>query len=580
METPQSVHRRDKMSLLETPRTALGALVCDKSGKVLAAFGVAADDGVSTAAVAACRALPDMHEMEGVVFQVAVPGGSGRPEQQYIGLCVHDNAHRLVLLRDSRHELPLFDFIGTVPFASSILNYFITNPYQAITVADKEGKIRFISPVHERFLGLKRGQGYGMAATEAIPNSRLGIVAATGKAEIGQLQDMHGVTRVVNRIPITEGKEVVGAIGQILFKGPEALTQMQQRLSQVQEKMEQYRRELEELRAKASPAAMLIGSSACMQRLKREIETVARLDVPVLILGESGTGKELVAHAIHAAAHSAGKPLVSLNLAALPSTLLESELFGYAPGTFTGGKREGQVGKLEQAEGGTLFLDEVADIPMEVQVKLLRVLEDHMVERLGARTSRRVDFRIISATHHNFQSLIEAGRFRLDLYYRLSGVVLRVPALQQRFEDIPELLAHFVRGFCERNRIPAPTIASDLARYLAGRPWPGNVRQLRQKVEEALVFCDGKVLRVKDFTREDAGQEYDAPSFMPAGTPGEVQQAREPAANEDASSTLLDVEHRAVLDAIAKHGGNKKHAAESLGISRSYLYKILSRKTG
>jgi DNA-binding NtrC family response regulator len=322
-----------------------------------------------------------------------------------------------------------------------------------------------------------------------------------------------------------------------------------------------------------------------MQRLRREIETVARLDVPVLVLGESGTGKELVARAIHSAGRGShgvqgddegtqAAPLVSLNLAAFPATLIEAELFGHAAGAFTGSHRHGQPGKLEQAAGGTLFLDEVADIPMEMQVKLLRVLEDRMVERLGSRQARRVDFRLVTATNRDIQALIDGGRFRLDLYYRLSGVVLRVPALGQRLEDIPALLHHFVQAFCQRNGVPVPQVMPDVARHLASRRWPGNVRQLRQKIEEALVFCDGSRLRVQDFARgeENHMATMVAPATHPLGQVFAPEDAPAPAA-----ARLRDLAYDAVLQAIARHGGNKKQAALELGISRSHLYKMLER---
>ncbi|WP_439650577.1 sigma-54 interaction domain-containing protein [Pollutimonas subterranea] len=566
----------------------LGAMVCDAESVVLYAFGVAGNDAVQQATLSACRTLENMPGHSSVMFHVDVvddTDGDNAQPKKYIGLRLQDHAHQLVLLRDCRFEDALVDFIAAVPFAATILNHFITSPYQAVNVVDSTGKILYISPTHERFFGLRKGEGYGRQAGEVIPNSRLDIVATTGKAEIAQLQDVSdGVTRIVNRIPVMRDGEVVGAIGQVLFKNSEALTQMQRSLARMKTQLEQYRRELEELRGKNEPDKRLIGDSAPMQRLRREIETVAKLDVPVLILGESGTGKELVARAIHAGGDNSigGRPLISLNLAALPATLLESELFGYAPGAFTGGRREGQVGKLEQAEGGTLFLDEVADIPMEMQVKLLRVLEDHMVERIGSHIPRRIAFRIVAATNRDIQSLIDAGRFRLDLYYRLSGVVLRIPALEQRREEIPAFLSHFVRGFCKRNAIVAPAIASDVARYLAQLPWPGNVRQLRQKVEEALVFCDGQVLRIEDFTREEREQALigAAPNAISKSSGRGNKGTFGPQEGRLSSGhTLRLLEYEAVQDAISHHNGNKKQAAESLGISRSYLYKVLRRDT-
>lgn len=571
----------------------LGALVLGPGGETLATSGTARQPAIAQAARAAVAALPPAEDHRaGRIFDIEVDG------ERHIGLALVDAGQSTLLLRRAAAGAALFDFLGAVPFADAILEHFLTNPYQAITVVDHTGHIRFISPVHEAFFGLRAGEGTGRPAEQVIPNSRLGHVVATGKAEIGQLQRMNGVTRVVNRVPIVADGKTVGAIGQVLFKEPEAIGRMHKEVEELRSQLAHYRRELHGLRqrdAGVGGVGLLIGESAPMQRLRREIETVARLDVPVLVLGESGTGKELVARAIHSAgrgahsthsAHSGhgddegtqAAPLVSLNLAAFPATLIESELFGHAAGAFTGSHRHGQPGKLEQAAGGTLFLDEVADIPMEMQVKLLRVLEDRMVERLGSRQARRVDFRLVTATNRDIQALIDGGRFRLDLYYRLSGVVLRVPALGQRLEDIPALLQHFVQAFCQRNGVPVPQVMPDVARHLASRRWPGNVRQLRQKIEEALVFCDGSRLRVQDFAR---GEENHVATMVATMTPPATHPLGQVFAPEDtpppAAARLRDLAYDAVLQAIARHGGNKKQAALELGISRSHLYKMLER---
>jgi transcriptional regulator with PAS, ATPase and Fis domain len=559
---------------------SLGALVLGAGGETLAASGTARNPAIARAAQAGVAALPPAENHHaGRIFDIEVDG------ERHIGLALLDASQQTILLRRAAAGAALFDFLGAVPFADAILEHFLTNPYQAITVVDHTGCIRFISPVHEAFFGLRTGEGTGRPAEQVIPNSRLGHVAATGKAEIGQLQRMNGVTRVVNRVPIVADGKTVGAIGQVLFKEPEAIGRMHKEVEELRSQLAHYRRELHGLRQRDSGVGLLIGESAPMQRLRREIETVARLDVPVLVLGESGTGKELVARAIHSTGRGGhgtqsddegtqAAPLVSLNLAAFPATLIEAELFGHAAGAFTGSHRHGQPGKLEQAAGGTLFLDEVADIPMEMQVKLLRVLEDRMVERLGSRQARRVDFRLVTATNRDIQALIDGGRFRLDLYYRLSGVVLRVPALGQRLEDIPALLHHFVQAFCQRNGVPVPQVMPDVARHLASRRWPGNVRQLRQKIEEALVFCDGSRLRVQDFARgeENHMATMVAPATHPLGQVFAPEDAPAPAA-----ARLRDLAYDAVLQAIARHGGNKKQAALELGISRSHLYKMLER---
>ncbi|MGT2428568.1 sigma-54 interaction domain-containing protein [Cupriavidus basilensis] len=580
------------MSSTTTPRSAaeavaLGALVRLRDGGRVAAVGACADPAIADAAESACQRATDLADGRRLF---PVEAGAHR----YIGLCLEDSLHQLILLHRADTKAVLLDFLGTVPFAGAILDHFLTGPYQAITVVDQDGRVRFISPVHEKFLGLDAGAGVGHPAANVIPNSRLPQVVASGKAEIGQLQQMNGIARVVNRIPIRQDGKVVGAIGQIMFKGPEAIVRMHNELSELRSQVARYQRELDGLREGPSIPG-LIGESAPMQRLRREIQTVARLDVPVLILGESGTGKELVARGIHVAGREPvnERPLVSLNLAALPATLIESELFGHAPGAFTGSQRQGQAGKLELAAGGTVFLDEVADIPMEMQVKLLRVLEDHMVERLGSRRAQRVDFRLISATNRDIPSLIDAGRFRLDLYYRLSGVVLRIPALRQRREDIPALLQHFVGAFCERNKVPVPRIDHEVARHLAGQPWPGNVRQLRQRIEEALVFCDGRTLGVADFARGESARESvsmesqlgvhplaqaypheDGDAGGPPSLSPIASLSSEPAAG------MSELAYAAVVDAIARHNGNKKRAAEQLRISRSHLYKLLERGPG
>jgi len=535
------------LSSLST-RAELSIVVFDGDWRVVWSRGAADQAAVRDACAGAARNAVGRDGAERL-FEVDA-GQQGR----FLALGCPQGDGCAMLLRRAERAGPLFDFIAAVPFATEIFGFMISNPYQAVTVADVQGRMCYISEVHERFLGLKRGEAIGQPAAKVIPNSRLPEVARSGKAEIAQLQHMLGVTRVVNRLPIRRGDEVVGAIGQVLFKEPEAVFRMQRTVIQ-------RRAEQESDTPDHGAAGLLIGRSAPMQRLRREIETVAHLDVPVLVLGESGTGKELVAQAIHRTAHGdGGAPLVSLNLAALPATLIEAELFGYEAGAFTGGNRRGQRGRIEQAGGGTLFLDEVGDIPLEMQVKLLRVLEDRRIEPLGGGESRQVNFRLITATNRHMQGLIDAERFRLDLYYRLSGVVLRIPALRHRREDIPELLQHFVHGFCRRNGMPVPRISGDVIRYLANRDWPGNVRQLRQRVEEALVFCDMEELRVQDFERNAAGEAEIPPAPAPVRT-----------------GRLDELAYHAVLRAVAETGGNKKKAAEKLGIARSHLYKILAR---
>jgi len=309
----------------------------------------------------------------------------------------------------------------------------------------------------------------------------------------------------------------------------------------------------------------MVGISDALRQLKADIAKIAPLTVPVLIVGESGTGKELAAQAIHALSSRADRELVFVNAAALPAGLVESELFGYEAGAFTGAERAGRRGKFELADKSSLFFDEVGDMPAEVQVKLLRVLQDGMFERVGSNRPQHSDFRLISATNRDFQKMISAGAFRLDLYYRISGVTVRMPSLRERTEDIPLLVRSFLDAFAKRHGSPAKGIGKGVAAFLAQQAWPGNVRQLLHEVEKAAIFCDGPDICVEDFRFLGAPmQERGAAVASPAA----VQTWNLPEAIGELEKTMI-------AEAMKKHRGNKKRVAEELGISRAYLYKKL-----
>ena len=539
------------------PDATFGVLVRRRAQPV-AALGMAADPAVQAALVAAAAQAGDR-----TLFGVQLPGGPG------IGIALVGEGVQLLVVRPAEADGALLDFVAAVPFAFDILEQILSDPYQGITVADHTGTMRYLSPVHERFLGLPAGGGVGQPAEEVLPNSRLRAVVASGKAEIGQPQKFsEAVTRVVNRRPVRKNGRVVGAVGQVMFRDAAAVSEMASEMQQLRSQLEFYRQELDGLRGTREAMAELVGDSQAMQRLRHEVASVAKLDLPVLIQGESGTGKELVARAIHKLGRP-GQALVSLNLAALPASLIEAELFGHAAGAFTGSAKQGRMGKFELANEGTLFLDEVGDIPMDVQIKLLRVLEERVVERLGSHAGKRMTFRLVAATHRDIDALIDSGAFRHDLFYRISGVSVRVPPLRHRLEDIPALMQHFVGAFCQRNGLAVPRIESGVARYLADQPWPGNLRQLRHRIEEALVFSSPDLLTLDAFGRNDAARSSAAVAPRAPMAEADVATAA------SALPRLKDQERAAALHALGECGGNKKRAAERLGISRSYLYKLL-----
>jgi len=465
----------------------------------------------------------------------------------------------------------LLHFIGSVNFAWDIIQYLLTDPFDAMTIVDSEARLVYISPIHEAFFGLKLGEGNGQPVEQVIENTRLHEVVTTGKAEVGAIQRMQGSDRVVSRVPIRRDGRILGAIGRVMFKGPQQLEALSQRIKALEGELEFYKRETATLRARDYGLEQIIGGSSAVQRLRSQIVKVAPLEIPVLIRGESGTGKELVAHALHQLSPRRDHSMVNVNAAALPPNLVESELFGYEPGAFTGADKKGRRGKFEQAEGGTIFLDEIGDMPLDVQAKLLRVLQDKIIERIGGDRSRPVDFRLVSATNKDLQSMVESGGFRLDLFYRLSPIVIEVPPLRERLDDIPLLVDKFLQEISYRHARPVPRISPDALTELAERPWPGNIRQLQHEIERAFVFSDGATIGIQDLS-EVPQRSLKMPGLVPVAA-----QAPE---SRELKKVISDIQNEQIKEAILACGGNKKRAAAILGISRSFLYKKLAAIEG
>ncbi len=318
--------------------------------------------------------------------------------------------------------------------------------------------------------------------------------------------------------------------------------------------LERENRKLQELNSR-NEFEGLIGDSPPMQEVFRMIRRVGPSDVPVLITGESGTGKELVARAIHRQSSRRGEAFVAINCGAIPETLLESELFGYEKGAFTGATQQ-RKGRIESAQGGTLFLDEIGDIPLGLQVKLLRFLQDREIHRLGAKDAMTVDVRILAATNVDLQRAIAEGRFREDLYYRLCVVTIAVPALKARGSDIALLARSFLIRFAEEQKKPLKGFSPEAMEALAAYPWPGNVRELENRVKRAVVMADGRYVTPLNLELSQASEGAGAPTLR--------------ASRESREKDLVRL-------AIEKAAGNLSRAAADLGISRPTLYQLLDR---
>jgi DNA-binding NtrC family response regulator len=323
--------------------------------------------------------------------------------------------------------------------------------------------------------------------------------------------------------------------------------------------LRELQQENRELRRRYGEGEALLGQSRAMAMLREQIELAARAKAPVLILGERGTGKELVAAAIHAGSARAGGPLEKLNCAAIPEGLIESELFGHEAGAFTGATKQ-RRGKFERAHRGTLFLDEVGDMPHQMQAKLLRVLQEGEIERVGAGSTVKVDVRVVAATNKSLAQEITAGRFRADLFDRLNVVPLRVPALRERIEDVPLLAEYFLALACEVNDRPGKSIAPAAMRLLEAYPYPGNVRELRNLVERLVIL-----------TPDETITEAQARALLPIDSAGATGTYFRP--ETPLREMLESVERDLITRALGFRNGHVTKTAADLGLERSHLYK-------
>ncbi|HLH31150.1 MAG TPA: sigma 54-interacting transcriptional regulator, partial [Terriglobia bacterium] len=311
----------------------------------------------------------------------------------------------------------------------------------------------------------------------------------------------------------------------------------------------------------------IIGSGRAMKRIFELVDTIAALNSTCLIQGETGTGKELIAKAIHFNSPRKDQKLVSINCGAIPENLLESELFGHVKGAFTGAVQT-RIGRFEQANGGTIFLDEIGNMPVALQVKLLRVLQEREFERVGGNSTVKVDVRIIAATSSNLEQMVKDGTFREDLYYRLNVIPINLPPLRERREDIPLLVQKFVQHFCETHRLDVKTVSPQVMKALMSYDWPGNVRQLENLVERMVALTANR------------------PAILPADLPTEIQNRDSlnfvplieiPEEGINFQNVVTDMERELILQSLRRTNGNKKLAAKLLNLKRTTLIEKIKR---
>ena len=450
--------------------------------------------------------------------------------------------------------------------ASNTLLRLFDSLYEGAVVVDRAGRITWINDKYKALLGLNGTEPVeGRAVEEIIPNSRLRHVMESGRAELLDVFAIGSRQVVVSRIPLQdESGTVIGGLGVILYDRVQALKPIVSKFQQMQSDLASARRELAGTRQAKYRFSQMVGISPRLREVKDQARRAAERDATVLLLGETGTGKELMAHAIHGASRRADKPLVSLNAAAIPETLPEAELFGVEPGAFTGAAAKPRPGKFQIADGGTLFLDEVGDMPLMLQAKLLRVLQEGEVEPIGSNRLRTIDVRVIAATSRDLKAMVDAGSFRADLYYRLNVLPIRLPPLRERLEDLPVLCEALLEQIADKAGEPVKSVSSAGLARLAAYHWPGNVRELGNILQLAAARHDARLLNPEHFD--------DLP------TTALVADADE--AVEEGVRALRDVvaaaEKAEIIKALAAAHGVKLNAAKLLHISRAQLYEKLA----
>ena len=491
--------------------------------------------------------------------------------------------------------LPL-DAQSILALAARSMFHLFSSMSQGMFLVDRSGTIVWVNEGYRRFLpalGFSSIDEFrGHAVEEVIPNTLMRRVLETGEPILVDLLSNKAGTFVVSRIPLQEEDgRTIGAIGIVLFDQPETtLKPLIEKFALLQRDLDDARRELASQRSRALlqgdgavggsgqrrakyTFASFIGASPAALELKRHARRAAQSSSPVLLLGETGTGKELLAHAIHLASARARGPFVSLNIAAVPDTLLEAEFFGVAPGAVTGADRRGRDGKFKLADGGTLFLDEIGDMPGALQAKLLRALQEGEIEPLGSNRLVPFDARVIAATSRDLPALVQQGRFREDLYYRLNVLPLKLPPLRERRSDIPALVETLSEDLAQRSGEAPPELTPDALALLAGQHWRGNIRELRNVLEQLAMRSDRQRVDAAEVRRVLAETGVQAiAAAEPLAQPEEEGHA---ALLRPLAEQVAALEARAIAAALAQTGGNKLAAARLLGISRATLYERL-----
>lgn len=453
------------------------------------------------------------------------------------------------------------------PIWESISNFeLMDNHFQGLIAVDLEGKIVLCNRFFEKVLTTTSKDLIGKDIQKVIPEAKLLDTITQQCSTWGEVLQVCGKALVVVRYPIKVNQEIKGAVLKTLFPDMNLAKEVSARFLNINDSSYGAGR--------LHTCMDIIGESEPMLLVKKLARRASRSTSNLLITGESGTGKSIIAEAIHNRSVRRDKPFVKVNCAAIPESLLESELFGYEEGSFTGAKKKGKAGKFELANGGTLFLDEIGDMPLHMQAKLLQAIQDKRIERVGGIKPIDLDVRIIAATNKDLGHMIKIQQFREDLFYRLKVLEIRMPALRERTEDIPQYITGLLRGINQKLGSDAIGFTQNSLATLMRYPWPGNVRQLENFLEQAVNYSDESLIDLEHLEikpwHQDELMSHDLLTLP-------VVEAEASLGSVPLVEAISTTERELIIETIKQCHGNKSKAAEMLNIQRSVLYKKIKR---
>ncbi len=447
-----------------------------------------------------------------------------------------------------------------------IFNEILDMTEDGFVVTKVDGTIFDINNSYCDFLGTTKEKAIGHNIEEFIKNTKMREIASSGMKEVDVIHPLvHGQHYngdkflFVTRAPVKENGKVIAAVAQVKFRIQ--TLNLSQKLYKQDQELKYYKDELQRLGESKFDFNCILGESESFIEVKELARKASRSNLAVLINGETGTGKEVFANAIHYASDRKNNPIIRINCAAIPDELLESELFGYEEGSFTGAKKGGKKGKFQLAHKGTIFLDEIGDMPLHMQAKLLRVLQENEIERIGGYEPIPIDVRVIAATHQDLRKLIKEKKFREDLFYRLNVINIKIPPLRQRKEDILLFINHFLGGLNKKYKTDI-TISQRAIELLLNHKWQGNIRELKNVIESAYVLTEKDILGVKHLPSNLITFAPNAASEVKGGTLDFI---------------LNEFEKDIILESLMENNYKISKAAKDLGIHRTTLYKKLEK---